>query len=62
LKPLEDKILGIQEFKAKDVFNIISVTQNEQVKAHMISTISTDIDQYLPEEIVILLKNLEKLE
>jgi hypothetical protein len=40
MKPLEDRILAIAKFKAKDIFNIVSVTQNDSIKSYMSEIIS----------------------
>lgn len=58
-KVMEDRVIKSGErLRAKDVFNIMHVTESKQIVEHMITHI--EVENLIPEEIVILNSMVKK--
>jgi hypothetical protein len=57
---MESRILSMRDFKAKDIFDILTVTENKRVIDHLVPIIKQTLINFIPEEIIILNKLIEK--
>ncbi|CDW73947.1 UNKNOWN [Stylonychia lemnae] len=58
---IEDRLKNINKFKPKDVFDILTVTQNDSLIEHLMKFLELNINEFMPEEIIILINISSKL-
>ena len=60
VETMEKRIQSCEKFKAKDLFNILSVTSNKNLVKHLVTKIKEVFPVLIPEEIVVMNQMIAK--